>query len=191
MARTQMSPAMPNRARLGELLLERSVKRGDFVLSSGARSNLYVDCRTTTMHAEGQFLVGQLGWELLSDSGLKPASVGGLTMGADPVSYAIAHTSFLAGEPVHAFSVRKQTKEHGTGRRIEGVFEPGTGVVVIEDVITSGGSALQACEAVEAEGGKVLGVLAVLDRESGGREAIEARGYHAMAIFRISELLKE
>ena len=180
---------MPHRERLGELLLQRSVKRGDFVLASGARSTVYVDCRTTTMHAEGQFLVGQLGWQLLSDSGLKPASVGGLTMGADPVSYAIAYTSWVAGEPVHAFSVRKQTKEHGTGKRIEGAFEPGTGVVVVEDVITSGGSALQACEAVEAEGGRVLGVLAVLDRESGGREAIEARGYHAMAIFRISELL--
>lgn len=110
-------------------------------------------------------------------------------MGADPVAYAIAHTSWLAGEPVHAFSVRKQPKEHGTGKRIEGSFVPGTGVVVIEDVITSGGSALQACEAVEAEGGKVLAVLAVLDRESGGREAIEARGYRALTLFRISDVL--
>ena len=181
---------MAHRDRLLELLRERSVKRGEFVLASGARSSYYVDCRTTTTHAEGQFLVGQLGWELLAASGLDPAAVGGLTMGADPVSYAIAYTSWLAGEPVHAFSVRKQTKEHGTGRRIEGAFEAGTGVVVIEDVITSGGSALQACEAVEAEGGKVLGVLAVLDREAGGREAIEARGYRPMSIFRISELVK-
>jgi orotate phosphoribosyltransferase len=180
---------MSHRDRLLELLSERSLRRGDFVLASGARSSYYVDCRTTTTHAEGQFLVGQLGWELLSASGLKPASVGGLTMGADPVSYAIAHTSWLAGEPVHAFSVRKQPKEHGTAKRIEGSFEPGTGVVVIEDVITSGGSALQACDAVEAEGGEVLAVLAVLDRESGGREAIEARGYKVLTLFRISELL--
>ena len=182
---------MAHRDRLLELLSERSVKRGDFVLASGARSSYYVDCRTTTTHAEGQFLVGELGWELLAASGLKPASVGGLTMGADPVSYAIAHTSWLAGEPVHAFSVRKQPKDHGTGKRIEGSFVPGTGVVVIEDVITSGGSALQACDAVEAEGGQVLGVLAVLDRESGGREAIEARGYKVLTLFRISELLGE
>ncbi|MBW3628255.1 MAG: orotate phosphoribosyltransferase [Gemmatimonadetes bacterium] len=182
---------MPHRSRLLELLRERSIKRGDFVLASGARSTYYVDCRTTTTHAEGQFLVGQLGWELLAASGLQPASVGGLTMGADPVSYAIAHTSWLAGEPVHAFSVRKQPKDHGTGKRIEGSFTPGTRVVVVEDVITSGGSALQACDAVEREGGEVLAVLAVLDRESGGREAIEARGYRALSIFRISELLSE
>ena len=180
---------MSHRDRLLELLAERSVKRGDFVLASGARSSYYVDCRTTTTHAEGQFLVGELAWELLSSSGLKPASVGGLTMGADPVSYAIAYTSWLAGEPVDAFSVRKQPKDHGTGKRIEGSFTPGTAVVVIEDVITSGQSALQACEAVEAEGGEVLAVLALLDRESGGREAIEARGYRALTVFRISELL--
>jgi orotate phosphoribosyltransferase len=87
--------------------------------------------------------------------------------------------------------VRKQAKDHGTGKRIEGSFVPGTGVVVIEDVVTSGNSALQACDAVEAEGGEVLGVLAVLDRESGGREAIEARGYRVLTLFRISELLGE
>jgi orotate phosphoribosyltransferase len=182
---------MAHRDRLQELLRERSLKRGDFVLASGARSSYYVDCRTTTTHAEGQFLVGQLGWELLVASGLRPAAVGGLTMGADPVSYAIAYTSWLAGDPVHAFSVRKQAKEHGTGKRIEGCFVPGAEVVVIEDVITSGGSALQACEAVEGEGGRVLGVLAVLDRESGGREAIEQRGYRVLTLFRISELLAE
>lgn len=181
---------MPYRERLKDLLLERSVKRGDFVLASGARSSYYVDCRTTTTHAEGQFLVGQTGWELLRASGLRPEVVGGLTMGADPVSYAIAYTSWVEGEPVHAFSVRKQAKEHGTGKRIEGCFIPGARVVVIEDVITSGGSALQACDAVEAEGGVVMGVLAVLDRESGGREKIEERGYRVLTLFRISELLE-
>ena len=181
---------MSHRERLLELLAERSVQRGDFVLSSGARSTYYVDCRTTTTHAEGQFLIGQLGWELLRSSGLEPDSVGGLTMGADPVSYAIAHTSWLAGEPVNAFTVRKQAKEHGTGRRIEGSFLPGTGVVVIEDVITSGGSALQACEAVRAEGGEVLAVLALLDRESGGRKALEDAGYRVISLVRISELME-
>lgn len=177
--------------RLRELLLERSVKHGDFVLASGARSNIYVDCRTTTMHAEGQFLVGQLGWELLRASGLSPVSVGGLTMGADPVSYAIAHASWIAGEPVNAFSVRKEAKEHGTGRRIEGCFAEGDRVVVIEDVVTSGGSALQACEAVTAAGGAVLAVLAVLDRETGGRERIEEAGYRLLPLLRISELVPD
>jgi orotate phosphoribosyltransferase len=178
-----------DRERLKALLLERSLKVGDFVLSSGARSSYYVDCRRTTMHAEGQTLVGRMGLELLHRSGLQPESIGGLTMGADPVAYAIAHASWLAGEPVNAFSVRKKAKEHGAGRRIEGCFETGHRVVVVEDTITSGGSALEACAAVEVEGGEVLGVLAVVDRESGGREAIEARGYRVLTLFGISELV--
>lgn len=182
---------MSDRARLIRLLVERSIRRGDFVLASGARSTYYVDCRTTTTSAEGQFLVGQLGWELLRASGLEPDAIGGLTMGADPVAYAIAHTSWIAGSPVDAFSVRKQPKEHGTGRRIEGNFAAGSRVVVIEDVITSGGSALQACAAIEAEGGEVTGVLAIIDRESGGREAIEAKGYRVITLFRVSELLSD
>lgn len=180
-----------HRNRLMELLRERSLQRGEFVLASGARSSYYVDCRTTTTHAEGQFLIGQLCWELLKASGLHPAAVGGLTMGADPVACAVAYTSWLGGEPVNAFSVRKQPKEHGTGRRIEGCFAPGDRVVVVEDVITSGGSALQACAAVRDEGGEVLGVMALLDREAGGRERIEEAGYRVFSLFRISELLGE
>jgi orotate phosphoribosyltransferase len=179
-----------HRERLLELLRTRSLKRGDFVLASGAKSSYYIDCRTTTTHAEGQFLIGQVGWELLNSSGLHPEAVGGLTMGADPVAYAIAYTSWLAGEPVNAFSVRKQPKEHGTGKRIEGCFQEGIRVVVLEDVITSGGSALEACEAVRREGGEVLGVMALLDREAGGRAAIEEAGYRVFSIFRVSELLQ-
>jgi orotate phosphoribosyltransferase len=179
-----------DRDRLLALLLERSFRLGDFVLASGARSRFYIDCRTTTMSAEGQFLVGQLGWELLKASGLEPDAIGGLTMGADPVAYAIAYTSWLAGEPVNAFSVRKEAKSHGTGRRVEGCFRPGDRVVVIEDVITSGGSALRACEAVEAEGGTVLGVLALVDREGEGRRAIEDAGYRVLSLVRVSELLE-
>lgn len=181
---------MTHRERLLELLRERSLEIGDFVLASGARSDYYVDCRRTTMHAEGQVLTGQLAWELLKSSGLDPEAIGGLTMGADPVSYALAYTSWLAGEPVNAFSVRKTSKEHGRGRRIEGCYEPGQRVVVIEDVITSGGSALEACRAIGEEGGQVLGVLAILDRESGGRQAIEAEGYRVLSLFRIGELLE-
>lgn len=180
---------MSDRDRLLALLLERSFRTGDFVLSSGARSSYYIDCRTTTMHAEGQALVGRMGFALLRGAGLAPDAVGGLTMGADPVAYAIAHASFLAGDPVNAFSVRKQPKEHGTGKRVEGCFASGDRVVVVEDVITSGGSALQACDAVEAEGGTVIAVIALVDRESGGREAIEARGYAVHSLFPIGELL--
>ncbi len=178
------------RERLIDLLRERSVRRGDFVLASGARSSFYVDCRSTTNLAEGQFLIGQLGWELLKSSGLHPEAVGGLTMGADPFAYAIAYTSWLAGEPIDAFSVRKQPKQHGTGRRIEGAFAEGTRVVVVEDVITSGASALEACAAVRAEGGEVMGVMALLDREGGGRALIEEAGYRVFSLFRISELLE-
>jgi orotate phosphoribosyltransferase len=180
---------MAHRDRLIQLLLERSFRTGDFTLASGARSRFYIDCRTTTTHAEGQVLVGELTYELLRSSGLRPASVGGLTMGADPVAYAIAYTSHLAGDPVHAFSVRKEPKEHGTGKRLEGCFSPGDEVAVVEDVITSGGSALRACEAVEREGGTVLCVLTLVDREEGGRERIEERGYRVLSLFGVSDLL--
>jgi orotate phosphoribosyltransferase len=179
-----------HRDRLLQLLLERSFRTGDFVLASGARSRFYIDCRTTTTHAEGQVLVGELGYELLRSSGLRPASVGGLTLGADPVAYAIAYTSHLAGDPVNAFTVRKEPKEHGTGKRVEGCFAAGDEVVVVEDVITTGGSALRACEAVEAEGGSVLAVLALVDREERGRERIEERGYRVLSLVGVSELLQ-
>ena len=180
---------MSDRERLLELLVERSFRTGDFVLASGARSRFYVDCRTTSTHAEGQALIGRLGLELLRAEGVRPDAVGGLTMGADPVSYAIAHASWLAGDPVNAFSVRKEPKAHGTGKRVEGCFAPGDRVVVIEDSITTGKSALQACDAVEAEGGVVLGVMALVDREEGGRDAVEARGYALWTMFGVGELL--
>ena len=179
---------MSDRERLLRLLLERSFRVGDFVLSSGARSRYYVDARTTTTHAEGQALLGRLGLATLRDADLRPDAIGGLTMGADPVAYAVAHASWLAGDPVNAFTVRKEPKAHGTGKRVEGCFAAGDRVVVVEDVITTGGSALKAVQAIEAEGGTVIAVLAVVDREEGGREAIEQAGYSVHALFRVSEL---
>lgn len=178
-----------DRPRLLQLLREHSVRRGDFVLASGARSSVYVDCRATTCHAEGQVLIGRLLGALLQESGWRAESVGGLTMGADPVACAIAHASWGSPRPVHAFSVRKEPKSHGTTRRVEGVFSPGMAVVVLEDTVTSGGSALRACEAVKAEGGRVLGVMALVDRGSGGAEAIEAAGYPVRALYSLDELL--
>lgn len=169
-------------AALGRLLLERSVRRGDFVLASGQRSSYYIDCRPSTMSAEGMVLIGRMGWEAIRGAGWRPRGIGGLTMGADPLAYAVAAASWGTDLVVDAFSVRKAAKEHGTGRRIEGNFAPGMRVVIAEDVITSGGSARQAIEAVRAEGGEVAGVLAVVDREQGGRAALEELGVPVLAL---------
>jgi orotate phosphoribosyltransferase len=167
---------------LDRLLLARSVKRGQFVLASGRSSSFYVDARLTTMSAEGLTLIGRLGLAAIRERGWAPAAIGGLTMGADPVAYAIAQASVARPPIVDAFSVRKEAKAHGTGRRVEGNFTAGSRIVVVEDVITSGGSALKAIEAVREEGGEVLGVLAVVDREEGGRATLEASGYVVVAL---------
>ncbi len=164
---------MTDRESLAALLRERSIQLGDFTLSSGQRSHYYIDARKTTMSARGQLLVGRLGLALIREAGWLPRAVGGLTLGADPVAYAIARASVDAPPEIEGFSVRKAPKEHGTGKGIEGNFSSGDPVVVVEDVITTGGSTLQAIQAVRREGGQVLGVLAVVDREQGGRSAIE------------------
>ncbi len=182
------------RDQLLTLLAERSAKRGDFVLASGRRSDLYVDCRLTTMSPEGQRLLGVLGLAALREAGWDADAVGGLTLGADPIAYAIAHASAFAAERqegplVRAFTVRKQPKQHGTGKRVEGPFQAGDRVVVVEDVITTGGSALTAVEAIRAEGGEVLGVLAVVDRQEGGREALEATGLAVRSLATAAELV--
>ncbi len=181
---------MDHRERLKELLVERSVRLGDFTLASGARSSYYVDARRTTMCAEGQTLVGKVGLEALEAEGLDASHVGGLTMGADPVSYAVAHRSWLEGRPLDAFSVRKKAKEHGTGQRIEGGLPSDARCWVVEDSMTTGGSALQAVEALRAHGATVVGVLTVVDREEGGRERIEAEGLPLVALFSGPELLE-
>ncbi len=169
-------------AALDRLLLERSVKRGNFVLASGRTSSFYVDCRLTTMSAEGLVLIGRLGLAAIRARGWAPRGIGGLTMGADPVAYAIAAASAADPPVVDGFSVRKEAKVHGTGRRVEGNFGVGYGVVVVEDVITSGGSALKAVEAIREAGGTILGILAVVDREEGGREVLEQAGLTVVAL---------
>ncbi len=167
---------------LRRLLLERSVRRGDFVLSSGQHSSYYIDCRLTTMSAEGMVLIGRMGWEAIRRMGWRPRAVGGLTMGADPVAYAIAAASRGTDLEIDGFSVRKEAKGHGTGRLIEGNLRAGDPVVVVEDVITTGGSAERAASAIKAEGGQVLGVMAVVDREEGGKEALEGQGIKVVAL---------
>lgn len=181
---------MNDREALRALLRERSLERGEFTLSSGARSAYYIDGRRTTMSGRGQLLIGRVGLRALDDVGWTPDAVGGLTLGADPVAYAIAHAGALDGRSLDGFTVRKAPKEHGTGRRVEGPFQPGMEVVVVEDVITTGGSALRAAEAVRAEGGRVLGVLAVVDREEGARTRIGEAGLAMHALFTASALLE-
>ncbi|MBI4420085.1 MAG: orotate phosphoribosyltransferase [Gemmatimonadetes bacterium] len=183
-----MSAPSPLRQRLHDLLLERSVRRGDFVLASGRRSAFYVDARRTTMSGEGLALIGALGLERLGARGWRPQVIGGLTLGADPVAYAVALAARSQGLALDAFAVRKQAKTHGATRRIEGCFTAGAAVVVAEDVITTGASAREAIAAVEAEGGKVLGVLAIVDRHEGGREALERAGYAVEALFTAADL---
>ena len=140
------------------------------------------------MSAEGMVLIGRMGWDAIRRVGWRPAAVGGLTMGADPVSYAIAAASFGSDAPVDAFSIRKEAKDHGTGRVIEGNFKPGDDVVIVEDVITSGASARRAAEAVEKAGGKVLGIVAVVDREEGGKDILEAVGRKVLALTTVTAL---
>lgn len=167
--------------RLRDLLRQRSVAHGDFTLASGRRSSFYIDARRTTMSGEGLALIGALGLERLGARGWAPDLVGGLTLGADPVAYAIAAAAHAQGRALDAFTVRKQAKAHGTGQRIEGCFAAGAAVVVVEDVITTGQSASDAISVVAAAGGRVLGVLAVVDREEGGRAALERSG-HAVEV---------
>ncbi|HEX9108292.1 MAG TPA: orotate phosphoribosyltransferase [Longimicrobiales bacterium] len=177
--------------RLRRLLRERSLRRGDFVLASGARSSYYIDCRLTTMSGVGQLLLGRIGLEALDRTGWRPDALGGLTLGADPVAYAIAHAAAAAGRQLDAFTVRKEAKEHGTGRLIEGPLPEHASVVVVEDVVTTGGSALRAIEAVQAAGARVLGVLAVVERDPDGREKLRAAGHELLALTTAAQLLED
>ena len=182
---------MDDRERLKALLIERSLKIGHFTLASGARSSYYIDARRTTMSAEGQYLCGRVGLEMIRAAGLEASHVGGLTMGADPISYSIAHASWIAGVPLEGFSVRKQAKDYRTGQRVEGGVPEGARVVVIEDSMTSGGSSLKAVEALEEHGCTVVAILTLVDREEGGRERVEDAGYQLLAAYTASELLQD
>src|SRR6478736_968436 len=146
---------MPSLNDLQQLLAERSAKRGKFKLSSGRESTLYIDARLTTMSPEGLVLIGQLGLQALEERGWRVDSVGGLTLGADPVAYAIAYASGQSTHFVRAFTVRKEPKSHGTGQLIEGPFVRGDRVAIVEDVITTGASALRAAATVQKNGGLV------------------------------------
>lgn len=183
------------RPELLSLLREKSVFRGEFQLASGGKSSYYIDCRLTTFHPKGAWLVGKLMHQLIrataSQRGAQIDAVGGLTMGADPIALAVGIASYEArdAQPLNVFAVRKQPKAHGQTKLIEGNFQKGNTVVVIDDVITRGESTLKAVDAVENEGGKVAFVAVLVDRQEGGRQRIEERGYSVVSLFTKDDLL--
>jgi orotate phosphoribosyltransferase len=156
------------------LLATRSFRLGEFTLSSGGKSDYYIDCRTTTLHARGAELTGRVFLDLIQQQGWQPEAVGGLTMGADPIVVATSVISSQMGAPIHGFLVRKAEKAHGMGRRVEGFQEKGARVVIVDDVCTTGGSTIQAIEAAREFGFEIAGVACLVERlEAGGRPAVE------------------
>jgi orotate phosphoribosyltransferase len=180
---------MTDHSRLVALLAERSAKRGNFTLASGKQSTFYIDARLTTMSPEGLSAIGPLALAAIRRTGWSVNAVGGLTLGADPISYAISYASAQSEQPLRAFTVRKEAKTHGTGKLLEGPFRQGDRVAVIEDVLTTGGSALRAIEAIRGAGGIVAGVLALVDREEGARQVIENTGIPVVALVTATEIM--
>lgn len=177
------------RAELLHLIREKSYEERPVTLASGRKSNFYVDGKQTALHPRGAYLIGRLFVDRLPAFGAVDA-VGGPTLGADPLAAATSLVSGLEGVGIPGFIVRKEPKGHGTQSWIEGKknLSPGCRVVVLEDVVTTGGSSLKAVERVESEGYRVLGVLALVDREEGGRATLEGRGYRFEAIFTKSDV---
>ncbi len=178
------------RERLKKLIRECSLRVADepvFRLSSGKLSRYYVDLKQVTFDPEGSYLVGRLMYELVRE--FNPDGVGGLTLGADPIAYSVSFVSYMDGNPIKPFVVRKEPKGHGMKRQVEGLLEEGDRVAVVEDVVTTAGSSLKAVRACREAGLEVLGVFAVVDREEGGRENVEREGLALYSLFRLSELL--
>jgi len=181
---------MTERDRLKKIIIELSYEKRNVVLASGRASDFYFDGKQTTLHPEGGYLTGKLFFESIRDvEGVE--GVGGLTLGADPIATATSVVSFLEGRPIPGFIIRKEPKGHGTGAWLEGRknLKPGARVVIVEDVVTSGGSSIKAIKRAEEEGLVVLGVVTLVDREEGGRENIEKEGYWMKSIFTKAEIL--
>jgi len=178
-----------NTDELISLLTAKSAQRGDFVLASGRRSTLYIDARLTTMSPQGLALIGPLGLRAIREAGWLPDSIGGLTLGADPIAYAISYWSTVDTPLIRSFTVRKETKTHGTRKLIEGPFNTGDTTVIIEDVVTTGTSALKAVDAVRESGGTVLGILALIDRQEGGSEVLQSAGLRLKSLVTASQIL--
>ncbi len=181
-----------DRELLRTIILEHSLKRGDFTLTSGKKSNVYLDCKNTTLHPEGAYLCGRLFYDMILNEGLDIYGIGGITLGADPIVTSISLISQIEGNPIPAFIIRKEKKGHGTGSWIEGKGNilVNSEVALVEDVVTTGGSLIKAIKRTKEEGFKVVMTMTIVDREEGGDEAILDMGLPLYSIFKMSELLK-
>lgn len=176
------------RSRLRDLLREHSLMFGDFTLSSGRKSRYYFDAKKTTLLAEGSYLTARAVIKTLTDHAVTADAIGGMTIGADPIVCAVAALSFLEGPALRGFLVRKEAKGHGTGRSVEGPLEAGSRVVVVDDVVTTAGSTLQAIDVVERAGHRVVAVVCLVDREEGGTAKLKRWPFYP--IFRRAELFE-
>lgn len=179
------------RSRLLEIILKLSFERREVTLSSGRKSNYYIDGKQTTLNPEGMLLAGKLLYRRIRSLPAKVDAVGGLTLGADPLVCAVALVSQLEGTPIPAYIVRKESKGHGTGAWIEGIrnIPAGARVAVVEDVVTSGDSSLRAIARSEEAGFTVVRVLALVDRQEGGREKLKEKGYELDAVYTRDDLI--
>lgn len=182
-----------HRYRLLELLKEKSYERGRFVLSSGRESDVYIDGKQTTLCAEGSYLVGKIFYDIIQGEGISIEGIGGLSLGADPIVTAVSLVSYLEGNPVQAFIIRKEPKKHGKSVWVEGGgnLKKGARVAVVDDVITTAASTLKAIRRAKEEGFEVVKVMALVDRNEGGRENLIKEGYHLEAIFTKEDFLKD
>jgi orotate phosphoribosyltransferase len=179
---------MSYRDELRDLLVGKSLKKGDFTLSSGQKSTYYIDGKLTTLDSRGAFLVARVFLAMLADD--VPDAVGGLTLGADPIIGSLLALAGMEDLELKGLIVRKQAKEHGTQSLVEGPIVKGDRVVVVEDVLTTGASSLKAVQAIRDLGGVVDRVFVVVDREQGGRENLKKAGCRVESIFSVSELLR-
>ena len=168
------------------LVREKSLKFGDFTLASGKKAKYYLDGKQVTLDPHGSLLIAEGILDLLAEGDM-PDAIGGMSIGADPITSAVVTMSAVRGVPLAGFMVRKESKGHGTNQYIEGPVRPGQKVVIVEDVVTTGGSSLKAIERVEAFGLTVTGVIAIIDRMEGGAEAFAKAGYPLRSLLAITD----